>query len=113
MLTLLTITHTIMIAYKPPPTRKKPTDIDETYNVDYNITDGINHEDDKDSKQEYLHPGPTLVVVVKTDCDNAGQIETRQTTTSLMVWVSGALVHWLAHTERIIIPLPPLANMSP
>ncbi len=44
------------------------------------------------------------MVVVKTDCDLAGQIETRQTTTSLMVWVSGALVHWLAHTERIIIP---------
>ncbi len=41
---------------------------------------------------------------VKTDCDLAGQTETRQTTISLMVWVSGALVHWRAHTERIIIP---------
>ena len=43
-------------------------------------------------------------IMVKTDCDLAGQQETRQTTTSLMVWVSGALVHWRAHTERIIIP---------
>ncbi len=41
-------------------------------------------------------------VMVKTDCGLAGQTETRQTT--LMVWVSGALVHWRAHTERIIIP---------
>jgi hypothetical protein len=96
--------HTTMLAYTPPPTRKKPTDIDETYNVDYNITDGITHADEKESIQEYVHNGPTLVVVVKTDCDLAGQIETRQTTTSLMVWVSGALVHWRAHTERIIIP---------
>ncbi len=96
--------HTIMLAYTPTPTRKKPTDIDETYNVDYNITDGITHADEKESIQEYVHNGPTLVVVVKTDCDLAGQIETRQTTTSLVVWVSGALVHWRAHTERIIIP---------
>jgi hypothetical protein len=47
-----------------------------------------------------------MSVVVKTDCNLAGQTETRQTTTSLMVWVSGTLVHWRAHTstERIIIP---------
>ena len=45
-----------------------------------------------------------MTVVVKTDCDLAGQTETRQTTTSLMAWVCGALVHWRAHTERIIIP---------
>ncbi len=43
-------------------------------------------------------------VVVQTDCDLAGQIETRQTTTSLIVLVQGALVHWRASTERIIIP---------
>jgi hypothetical protein len=43
-------------------------------------------------------------VVVQTDCDLAGQIETRQTTTSLMVFVQGALVHWRASTGRITIP---------
>jgi hypothetical protein len=41
--------HTTMLTYKPPPTRKKPTDIDDTYNVDYNTTDGITHEDEKES----------------------------------------------------------------
>jgi hypothetical protein len=42
-------------------------------------------------------------IMVKSDCDLAGQQETSQTTISLMVWVSGALVRWRAHTERIII----------
>ena len=100
----LQYSHDAMITYKPPPTRKKPTDITDTYDVSYNTTDSITHEDEKETKQEYIHPGPTMEIMVKTDCDLAGQQETRQTTTSLMVWVSGALVHWRAHTERIIIP---------
>lgn len=75
----LEYSHDKMIQYKPPPTRKKPTDTTDAYDV-------------------------TMNIVVKTDCDLAGQTETRQTTTSLMAWVSGALVHWRAHTERIIIP---------
>ncbi len=90
-----------MIAFKPPATRKKPTDVTDDYDVSYNTTDDVIHEDEKMQQQEYIHTGPTMV---KTDCDLAGQTETRQTTTSLMVWVSGALVHWRAHIERIIIP---------
>jgi hypothetical protein len=100
----LAYSHEIMIAFKPPPTRKKPTDITDDYDVSYNTTDDVIHEDEKTKPQEYIHSGPTMSVMVKTDCDLAGQTETRQTTTSLMVWVSGALVHWRAHTERIIIP---------
>ena len=93
-----------MIAFKPPATRKKPTDVTDDYDVSYNTTDDVIHEDEKMQQQEYIHTGPTMSLMVKTDCDLAGQTETRQTTTSLMVWVSGALVHWRAHTERIIIP---------
>jgi hypothetical protein len=100
----LEYSHDTMIAFKPSPTRKKPTDVSDEYDVSYKTTDDVIHEDEKDTQQEYIHSGPTMDVMVKTDCDLAGQLETRQTTTSLMVWVSGALVHWRAHTERIIIP---------
>jgi hypothetical protein len=100
----LQYSHDDMLAHTPPPTRKKPTDVTDEYDVSYNTTDDIIHEDQQDTPQEYINPGPTMDVMVKTDCDLAGQLETRQTTTSLMVWVSGALVHWRAHTERIIIP---------
>ncbi len=51
----------------------------------YNTTDTITHEDEHEHKQTYIHPGPTMDIMVKTDCDLAGQQETRQTTTSLMV----------------------------
>jgi hypothetical protein len=93
-----------MHAYTLPPTRKKPSDVSDTYQTDYNVTDEVVHEDEKALTQTYLHPGPPMHVVVQTDCDLAGQIETRQTTTSLIVLVQGALVHWRASTERIIIP---------
>jgi hypothetical protein len=93
-----------MHACKLPPTRKKPTDVSDTYNTDYNVRGEVIQEDEKPVQQPYLHPGPPMHVVVQTDCDLAEQIETRQTTTSLMVMVQGALVHWRASTECIIIP---------
>ena len=93
-----------MHAYKLPPTRKKPSDISDTYQTEYNVTDEVVHEDEIEQTQTYLHSGPPMHVVVQTDCDFAGQIETRQTTTSLIVMIQGALVHWRASTERIIIP---------
>jgi hypothetical protein len=69
----------------------------------YNITDGITHEDDKTNIDEYRHKGPTMHVVCQTDIDLAGQLETRQSTSSLMIRIQGAVVHWRAHTERIVI----------
>ncbi len=88
-----------MHAYTLPPTRKKPSDVSDTYQTDYNVTDEFVHEDEKALTQTYLHPGPPMHVVVQTDCDLAGQIETRQTTTSLFVLVQGVLVHWRASTD--------------
>jgi hypothetical protein len=102
-----------MHAYKLPLTRKKPTDVSDTYNTDYNVRDEIVQEDEKHAQQAYLHPGPPMHVVVQIDCDLAGQIETRQTTTSLLVMVQGALVHWRASTERIIIPSTAAGDMWP
>ncbi len=80
----LRYSHDDMMKYEPPPTRRKPTDINDTYDISYNTTDNIKHEDEVEYIQEYTHPGPTMSVVVKTDCDLVGQTETRQTTTSLM-----------------------------
>jgi hypothetical protein len=73
----LEYSHDTMIAFKPPPTRKKPTDVSDEYDVSYNTTDDVIHEDEKEQQQEYVHTGPTMDVMVKTDCDLAGQTETR------------------------------------
>jgi hypothetical protein len=107
--TYLEYSHDTMIAFKPSLTCQKPTDVSDEYDVSYNTTDDVIHEDEKEKQQEYFHPEPTVDVMVKTDCDLAGQTKTHQTTTSLMVWVSGALVHWRAHTERIMAVIPSTA----
>jgi hypothetical protein len=39
----------------------------------------------------------------QNDIDLAGQIETRQSASSLMIWIQGALVHWRETTEKIVI----------
>jgi hypothetical protein len=91
-----------MMTFKIPATRKKPTDMKDNYETqDYNITDGIIQEDDKINVEEYK--GPTMHVVCQTDIDLAGQLETRQSTSSLLIRIQGAVVHWRAHTERIVI----------
>jgi hypothetical protein len=93
-----------MIAFKLLPTRKKPTDVTDDYETsDYNIDDGITHEDSKTPTDNYEYKGPTMYVHCLTDIDLAGQLETRQSTSSLMIWIQGALVHWRATTEKIVI----------
>jgi hypothetical protein len=100
----LRFSHADMMTFKIPATRKKPTDVKDNYETkDYNITDGITQEDDKINLEEYRHKGPTMNVVCQTDIDLAGQLETRQSTSSLMIRIQGAVVHWRAHTERIVI----------
>jgi hypothetical protein len=44
-----------------------------------------------------------MYVVCQTDIDLAGQVETRQSPSALMIRIMGALVHWRAYTERIVI----------
>ena len=48
----LEYSHDKMLMYKPPPTRKKPSDITDAYDVTYNTTDGVIHEDEQERKQE-------------------------------------------------------------
>jgi hypothetical protein len=42
----LQYSHDDVLAHTPPPTRKKPTDISDAYDVSYNTTDNIIHEDE-------------------------------------------------------------------
>ena len=100
----LRYSHTAMHSFKIPATRKKPTDTTDNYDTStYNIHDGIKEEDDKEHTDKHRHKGPTMFVVCQTDIDLAGQVETRQSTSALMIRIMGALVHWRAHTERIVI----------
>ena len=90
----LRYSHSAMSTFTLPPTRKKPTDITDNYDTaNYNITDEILHEDEKEHTEKHRHQGPTMHVMCLTDIDLAGQTETRQSTSALMLWVQGALVH--------------------
>ena len=111
----LRYSHDAMLSSKIPPTRKKPTDVKDNYETtDYNITDGIVHTDDKANVEEYKYKGPTMHVVCQTDIDLAGQLETRQSTSSLMIRIQGAVVHWRAHTQSALSSSPPpLVNTLP
>ena len=90
--------------YKPSKTRRKPTDKEtKFYDADYNITDGIAHVDDREPTQEYRYTKSQITQVVLSDIDLAGQVETRQSTSGLMVYLNGVLVHWRGRTERLIL----------
>ena len=85
--------------YKPPKTRRKPTDKEtKCYDTEYNLTDGIRHVDDQEPKQEYKYTKSHIKQVVLSDIDLAGQVETRQSTSGLMVYLNGVLVHWRGRT---------------
>jgi hypothetical protein len=93
-----------MTNYQPPKTRKKPTDQINEYEVDqFNTYDGITHTDDKPHKQEYTHHGEQVTLTCLTDIDLAGQQDTRQSTSSYILFLNGTLFHWRAHTEKVII----------
>jgi hypothetical protein len=78
-----------MLNYKPPKTRRKPTDTEKaTYDTEYNLQNGIPQVDDQQQEQDYK--------VCFTDIDLAGQVETRQSTSGLMIYLNGILVHWRA-----------------
>ncbi len=84
--------------------QRRATDTKDSYDTsEYNIQDGIQQEDDKKHTDKHRHKGPTMFVVCQTDIDPAGQVETRQSTSALMIRIMGALVHWRAYTERIVI----------
>ena len=97
----LKYSSTAMHAFQIPATRKKPTDTKDNYDTtSYNIQDGIPQEDDKEHTDTHRHKGPTMYVVCQTDIDLAGQVETRQSTSALMIRIMGAMVHYLAGLHR-------------
>ena len=98
--------YTDMSSYTPPPTRKKPTDLDTSlydFVDEYSVDDGIPQVDDDEMKQEYLYDGEQMTITCQTDIDLAGQVETRQSTSGFMLYLDGALVHWRGCTERIVM----------
>jgi hypothetical protein len=45
-----------MLNYKPPKTRRKPTDTETaTYDTEYNLQDGIPQVDDQQQEQDYKY----------------------------------------------------------
>ena len=99
----LNFSHTHMHGYTPPKTRKKPTDITTDYDTDHNLQDGITHADDKNTTQDYEYTGEQLTLTAQTDIDLAGQPDTRQSTSSYVLYINGAIFHWRAHTEKVVI----------
>jgi hypothetical protein len=101
----LTFSLARMQGFTPPKTRKKPTDYKkEKYAVeDYNQDDGIEQVDEKDIAQDYIYKGDQITTTGQTDIDLAGQVESRQSTSGYIIYLNGALIHYRAATERIII----------
>ena len=61
------------------------------------------HVDDHEPRQEYRCTKSQITQVVLSDIDLAVQVETRQSTSGLMVYLNGVLVHWRGRTERLIL----------
>ena len=93
-----------MQAFKLPTTRKKPQLSHDVYDTtSYNIKDTIPQHDDKLIPQLYKYKGHQFTITCYTDIDLAGQHETRQSTSGLLLYLNGALIHWHGRTERLII----------
>ena len=93
-----------MVTFTPPLTRKKPTDTNDIYDTSpYNIQDEIKQNDDNKKTQEYHYKGKQMTLTFETDIDLGGQKETRQCTSSYMLYLNGALIHWRGRIEKIII----------
>jgi hypothetical protein len=94
-----------MMKWKPPPTRKKPTDVKNTYDdvVNYNIQDTIKQPDEISSPQSYCHPGPQLILSCQTDIDLGGELESRQSTSGFTLYLNGVMVNFRGRTERLVL----------
>jgi hypothetical protein len=55
--------HDTMASYTLPPTRKKPTQQTDIYNVDEYTTDPVPHHDDKEPIKEYTYKGPQCMII--------------------------------------------------
>jgi hypothetical protein len=90
----LQFNHGDMLNYKPPKTRRKRTDTEQaTYDTEYNLQDGILQVDDQQQEQDYKYTKSHITQVCLTDIDLAGQVETRQSTSGLIIYLNGILVH--------------------
>jgi hypothetical protein len=69
---------------------------------DCNLDDGVAQPDQQDVQQDYVHDGHQMTLVVESDTDLGGQIQTRQSTSGVIAHLDGHIIHWLAKTERMV-----------
>jgi hypothetical protein len=82
---------TSMQAFTLPPTSKKPQFGHDIYDkTTYNIQDTIPQHNDKRITQTYRYKGPQFTITCYTDIDLAGQHETRQSTSGLLLRFRGS-----------------------
>jgi hypothetical protein len=101
----LTSKRSRMLQRAPPPTRKKPGDADpETHNMmkDYNLDDGAAQPDQQEMQQDCACDGHQITLVIGSDADLGGQVETRQCTSGVIACLGGEIAHWLSKTERMV-----------
>jgi hypothetical protein len=100
----LTYDPTAMAHHQPPPVRPRPHTTKDIYATeDCNTPDAFSHLDDKAPTQDYIYPGPPVVITCMTDIDLAGQIESRQSTSGYLLFINGVLVHFHGRTERLVL----------
>ena len=68
---------------------------------DYNLDDGVAQPDQQEMQQDYVCDGHQITLVIESDTDLGGQIETQQSTSGIIAHLDGEIVHWLAKTERM------------
>jgi hypothetical protein len=56
----------------------------------------------QETQEDYVCDGHQIVLVIESDADLGGQIETRQSTSGTIARLDGEIVHWLAKTERMV-----------
>ncbi len=103
--THFTFDHVAMTTYTLPPTRKKPTQQVNIYNVDdYNTKDRTTPRRRRDNTRIHLQWSSMYCnQFCYTDIDLTGQHETRQSTSGYLLFINGVLIHFHGRTERQII----------
>jgi hypothetical protein len=97
-----------MSTYTPPPTIKKPADLDASlydFVNEHSVDDGIPQVDDEEMTQECLCDGEQITTTCQTNTDLAGQTETRQSTSGFMLCLDNrrSTRQWLHGEDRQVV----------
>ena len=56
---------------------------------DYNLDDGVAQPDQQELQQDYVYDGHQMTLVIESDTDLGGQVETRQSTSGVIAYLDG------------------------